>query len=317
MWRVRDARRQLMAVKNGEAFYTEILYRPFNTRHIFFHPAVVWRPRMDVMRQMQKPNVALITTRQTRDPFGVLATRLIAGHKSVAAYDINSVFPLYTYRPTQERKDLISSSERDSNFASQFLKKLCTALGVKQDTKDGLPTGLTAQDVFNYAYAIFHSPLYRDRYAEFLKIDFPRLPLTGNIELFRVLAKLGGELVALHLLESPNLDKPRTEFIGGRNHEVEKVTYSENTVWIDKAQITGFRGVPEEVWNFHVGGYQVCEKWLKDRKGRTLSKDDIAHYHKIVIALSETIRLMSEIDKVIDKHGGWPGAFSVNNPPKK
>ena len=72
----------------------------------------------------------------------------------------------------------------------------------------------------------------------------------------------------------------------------------------------GFRGVPEAVWNFHIGGYQVCEKWLKDRKGRVLSKADIEHYQRIVVALSETIRLMKEIDEVIDKHGGWPGAFS-------
>ena len=82
-----------------------------------------------------------------------------------------------------------------------------------------------------------------------------------------------------------------------------------DTVWLDKAQTRGFRGVPEAVWNFHIGGYQVCEKWLKDRKGRTLTKGDIEHYHKIVVAISETIRIMGEIDKVIDEHGGWPGAF--------
>jgi hypothetical protein len=87
---------------------------------------------------------------------------------------------------------------------------------------------------------------------------------------------------------------------------VERVSWSGNTVWLDKSQTTGFVGVPEPVWNFHIGGYQVCEKWLKDRKGRTLSAEDIAHYHKIVVALSETIRLMSEIDAVIESHGGWP-----------
>lgn len=173
-----------------------------------------------------------------------------------------------------------------------------------------MPRGLTPEDIFHYAYAVFHSPGYRSRYAEFLKIDFPRLPLTGNLELFRALARLGGELTALHLLESPKLDKPITEFIGGRNPEVEKVSWSKNTVWVDKAQTIGFRGVREAVWNFHIGGYQVCEKWLKDRKGRTLTKDDIAHYHKIVVALTETIRLMAEIDQVIEKHGGWPGAFA-------
>jgi hypothetical protein len=104
-----------------------------------------------------------------------------------------------------------------------------------------------------------------------------------------------------------------TEFIGGKNPEVEKVTYSDESVWIDKSQTEGFRGVPENVWNFHIGGYQVCEKWLKDRKGRTLTPDDIAHYHRIVVALSETIRLMAEIDQVIEKHGGWPGAFQARS----
>jgi len=137
-------------------------------------------------------------------------------------------------------------------------------------------------------------------------MDFPRLPVAGNLELFRALACLGGDLVALHLLESPKLDKPITEYTGGRNPEVQKVSWSRNTVWLDKAQTTGFKGVREGVWNFHIGGYQVCEKWLKDRKGRTLTKDDLTHYQKIVVALSETIRLMAEIDAMIEKHGGWP-----------
>ena len=130
--------------------------------------------------------------------------------------------------------------------------------------------------------------------------------MTGNLELFRALARLGGELTALHLLESPKLDNPSPNSSAAEIPRSKKSRDSKNTVWIDKAQTTGFRGVREDVWNFHIGGYQVCEKWLKDRKGRTLSKDDIAHYHKIVIALSETIRLMKEIDKVIEKHGGWP-----------
>ena len=162
-------------------------------------------------------------------------------------------------------------------------------------------------------YAVFHSPTYRTRYAEFLKIDFPRLPLTSSLDLFCSLAKLGAELVALHLMESPKLEKHITQWIGGKNPEVEKVTYSDGTVWIDKDKAEGFRGVPEPVWNFHIGGYQVCQKWLKDRKGRRLSKEDIEHYQRIVVALSETIWLMAEIDKVIEQHGGWPGAFASNS----
>jgi predicted helicase len=192
------------------------------------------------------------------------------------------------------------------NFAPSFLKALAAALNLAQKSADELPAGLTPEDIFHYAYGVFHSPGYRSRYVEFLKIDFPRLPLTGNLELFRALARLGGELVALHLLESPKLDKPIAEFIGGRNPEVEKLSWSKNTVWLDKAQTTGFKGVREDVWNFHIGGYQVCEKWLKDRKGRILSPDDIAHYQKVVVALAETIRLMGEIDEVIEEHGGWP-----------
>ena len=177
---------------------------------------------------------------------------------------------------------------------------------MSQTKPHGLPDGLTPEDIFNYAYAVFHSPSYRSRYAEFLKTDFPRLPFTGNLELFRALARLGGELTSLHLLESPKLDQPVTEFIGSRSPEVEKVSWSKNAVWIDKAQRIGFKGVREDVWNFHIGGYQVCEKWLKDRKARKLSRDDIMHYQKVVVALSETIRLMEEIDKVITTHGGWP-----------
>ncbi len=117
---------------------------------------------------------------------------------------------------------------------------------------------------------------------------------------------------------SPNLENLSPMVAGSGDFEVEKVSYSDETVWIDKAQTRGFKGVPEEVWNFHIGGYQVCEKWLKDRQakggknprpGRVLTDEDIEHYQKIVVALSETIRIMAEIDEVIEAHGGWPGAF--------
>jgi hypothetical protein len=145
------------------------------------------------------------------------------------------------------------------------------------------------------------------------------LPFPGNAGLFRALARLGAELVAVHLLKSPELDKPLSTYRGPANPEVGRVGWSCNAVWLDapsakKGQAArpgtiGFCGVMEPVWNFHIGGYQVCEKWLTDRKGRALSKDDIAHYQKIIVALAETIRLMKEIDEVIDEHGGWPSAF--------
>jgi hypothetical protein len=141
------------------------------------------------------------------------------------------------------------------------------------------------------------------------------------LELFRSLARLGNELIALHLMESPRLDRHATTYRGPKKPEVGRVGWSNDTVWLDaeatkKGQLAaagtiGFGGVLEAVWRFHIGGYQVCEKWLKDRKGRTLSEDDITHYQKIVVALAETIRIMKEIDDVIEQHGGWPGAFQT------
>jgi very-short-patch-repair endonuclease/type I restriction-modification system DNA methylase subunit len=168
---------------------------------------------------------------------------------------------------------------------------------------------LTPESIFNYAYAVFHSPAYRSRYAEFLKIDFPRLPLTSDKALFKSLVEKGAALVALHLMESPLLNTTITRYEVKGEHAVEKVSYDEKTqrASINKTQY--FEGLPPEVWNFHIGGYQVCEKWLKDRKNRKLTIDDIDHYQKIVVALKETIRLMGEIDETIEEHGSWPGAF--------
>jgi predicted helicase len=233
---------------------------------------------------------------------------LVDRHALDNASESMFVFPLFVY-PTATVEavagHLFENEERFVNLAPELWSAYPTGGRIRDDS--------SPREIFNFAYAVFNSPAYRARYAEYLKIDFPRLPLTGNRELFRALARLGGTLTALHLLKSPNLAKPITAFIGGGNPEIEKISWSKNTVWIDKAQTAGFRGVPEDVWNFHIGGYQACSKWLKDRKGRTLSDEDIAHYQKIVVALSETIRLMQEIDEVIEQHGGWPVAFQVTD----
>ena len=178
------------------------------------------------------------------------------------------------------------------------------------------------EDVVAYIYAVFHSPDYRERYEAQLKLDFPRVPLPGSVDLFRRLAEAGHHLLALHLLESPKLGKPITTYTGPKNPEVGRVGWSNGTVWLDAGKTNAreghratkpgticLRGVPEEVWDFHIGGYQVCHKWLKDRKGRTLSDEDVAHYQKIVVALNRTIRMMAKIDEVIEAHGGWPDAF--------
>jgi hypothetical protein len=178
------------------------------------------------------------------------------------------------------------------------------------DGRGDLARTFGPEDVFAYIYAVFHSPAYRSRYAEFLKIDFPRLPLTSDAELFRRLCAHGSRLVALHLLEADAPDRPAFPVAGTNEVEVVRYTapgeggHAEGRVWINREQYFG--GVAPEVWAFHVGGYQVCQKWLKDRKGRTLSFDDLTHYARTVAALAETIGLMSDIDAAIEKHGGWP-----------
>ena len=245
----------------------------------------------------------------------------LISNKTKEGNHIFPLFPLYLLPDEDAVQRNFGEDGMRPNLHRSFLKLLSSRLGLSQSGGFGLPQGLTAEDLFHYVYAVLHSPGYRSRYAELLKIDFPRLPLTGNLELFRTLARLGSELVALHLLESPKLNKPLTIYTGPPNPEVKRVGWANKAVWLDAPPTPrgatvaphpgtiGFRGVPEAVWNFHIGGYRVCEKWLKDRKGCPLSKEDIAHYHRIVVALAETIRLMKEVDEIIQQHGGWPDAF--------
>ena len=162
--------------------------------------------------------------------------------------------------------------------------------------------------IFHYAYAVFHSPTYRKRYAEFLRADFPRLPLTSDYELFRTLAGIGGELVDLHARGKGEGRRPNFPIAG--ENLVAAVRYQPpqgkdpGRVWINRSQY--FEGVSESVWKFPVGGYLPAQRWLKDRKKRKLTYDDITAYARIVFALAETRNLMAQIDQAIETHGGWP-----------
>jgi predicted helicase len=311
-WKIADVRQNLRKSKDWTKPIIKCCYRPFDYRFCYLSKNMMDRPRFPFMQQMLAPNLALSTTRTVEIQRGfehVWCVTIPMDHHAVSLKESNFMFPLYL-QPSDDELGL--ANNRQSNLAPAILASIYKNLGAKTIRENILFQEFTPEDIFQYVYTLLYSPGYRARYAEFLKIDFPRLPLTSSLDLFRSLAKLGSKLVALHLMESPQLDKHITKWVGGKNPEVEKVTYSDETVWIDKAQNEGFDGVPEEVWNFHIGGYQVCEKWLKDRKGRTLSKDDIAHYQKIIVALAETIRLMGEIDEVIEEHGGWPGAFAAD-----
>ena len=310
-WAVKWAKEDVMK-SAGRVF--RLQYRPFDFRYSYFtgtSKGFIAYPRKELTECLLTKNLALATMRQVAgvpDECEVFATTVPMTDRSMCStLGTPYLFPLYCGTGV---RDLLVASHRRPNFSGDFLTALALALKLRRQGEFDLPNGLAPEDIFYYAYAVFHSPGYRSRYTEFLKIDFPRLPLTGNLELFRSLGRLGGELVSLHLLESPKLDKFITTYSGPPIPEVEKISHAHDTVWLDKEQTRGFHGVADAVWHLHIGGYQISERWLKERKGRTLSKDDITHYHKIVVALSETIRLMTEIDEVIERYGGWPGAFA-------
>jgi predicted helicase len=291
-------------------------------------------PRAETMQHMTLgSNLAITTTRSIEIGRGwehILCTAEMIQHHAVSLKEVNYLFPLYLY-PNGDLFDNGETSDapggRRPNLNAEFIKDVAKKIKLKfiPDGVGDLKKTFGPENIFHYMYAVFHSPTYRSRYAEFLKIDFPRLPLTTKRPLFRALCGLGTELVGLHLMEQHGpplarfeqegdsvVDKVRyTDEIAAasasqppRNDDQSQVAHGAGKVWINQTQY--FEGVPREVWEFHIGGYQVCHKWLKDRKGRTLSIDDIEHYQHIVSALSETIRLMAEIDATIDQHAGWP-----------
>jgi predicted helicase len=308
-WVVAEAVKELRKNASWKTDFVQCVYRPFDFRWIVYNRIILSRDRGPLMAGMNRDNIGLIAARQSKEEFAVLATKFTCTHKIVTVYDRSFLFPLYLY-PADDELD--ASAGRRPNINPEFLKALAEKLGLSQAGPHGLPQGVTPEDIFHYTYAIFNSPTYRTRYAEFLKIDFPRLPLTRNRDLFFHLATLGRDLVALHLMESPKLNDLITEFPVKGTDTVEKVQYNDKDerVWINPTQYFG--GVPVAIWNFHIGGYQVCEKWLKDRKGRKLTYEDTRHYQRIVVSLNETIRLMTGIDDVIRQQGDWPTAFSGN-----
>jgi len=281
-----------------------LLHRPFDERWIYYQRGFTSRPVFEVHGNLLEPNLALLVARQSKEPFAALASRLICTHKIVTVYDQTSAAPLYLYTPGNclhgRRPNL------RSDFIAEFGAKL--VLSFTEDGRGDLSATFGPEDVFDYIYAVFYSPSYRSRYEEFLKVDFPRVPVTSKPGLFRELCRLGKRLVELHVMDA-HADVITGYPVPGGN-SVDKVRYSEPTpatsarVWINDRQY--FEDVPPEVWGFHVGGYRVCEKWLKERKGRLLTYDDITHYQRVVAALAETTKLMREIDEVIERHGGWP-----------
>ena len=313
-WTVADAQQDIRDHPESERYVAPVLYRPFDTRFTWYTGRAggfICRPRPNVMRHMLAgSNLALSTTRSTEIAGGwehVFVSRTLTQHHTVSLKEVNYLFPLYLY-PPQGSEEL--EKAREVNLAPAFIEKVGAALGLSfsPDGARDLETVFRPQDIFRYIYAVLHSPEYRRRYGPFLKSDFPRIPITGDRALFAELTRLGRKLIALHLMESEGSDLPAFPVAG--SNRVGKVRYAGPTataagrVWIGEGQY--FEGVAPETWAFSVGGYRPAEKWLKDRKHRTLTFDDITHWRRLAAALAETRRQMAAIDEAIEAGGGWP-----------
>ena len=301
-WAQEDLRQAGVPNKNASRFIVPILYRPFDLRFTFYtghSRGFHCYPRHEVMRHMLAgDNWALITSRQQSQHEAewslVSVSKFLTESCAVSnqTREIGYVFPLYLY-PQEGQEGVMG---RRPNLKREFLRMLAERLGLRPTEPFGLPEGISPEDIFGYLYALLHSRQYRERYAEFLRRDFPRIPLTRDLALFRDLAGLGRQLVAVHLLERVP-DMGYGKFEGKGDNRVEQVRYDEaaERVFINTTQF--FAPVPLEVWEFQVGAYQPARKWLADRRGQCLTLNDLEHYRKILSAIAETLCLMDAIDE--------------------
>ncbi len=300
-WSIRKAWNSLQGISDGELdkYIFPILYRPFDYRWIFYHNNFIERSRQEIMQHMLKENLGLITVRQVAEGTfnhvftsdSIMESRITLSNKG-----IGYLFPLYLYNydsgASAENKFSFAENSEQSNKSPNLNPKLVEKLNKIYKTE------VSPEEIFYYIYAVLYSNIYREKYAEFLKVDFPRIPFTVDYTIFKEMAQYGEELVRLHLLKSDKLNNPTAKFQGTGSGSVEKVKYdkSKSRVYINKDDY--FENIPEEVWEYKIGGYQVCDKWLKSRKGRNLSLNEIELYCKIITAIEETILLQKQIDSL-------------------
>lgn len=285
-WDLSKARKSIAHVRHHE-FIKPVAYRPFDNRFIFYHPDVIERSREKIMNHfIRGENIGLLVKRQNKRAFSYafVTNKIVEGCVFESAFANNTLIPLYRY----DNED--GSNKPTPNLDPAIWKKLQKAAPAAEDP----------QAVFDYVYAVLHAPTYRTKYAEFLKSDFPRIPYPTSAEQFIKLAELGAHLRQLHLLEHADCDAGTVGYPVDGSHEVNKPTYdeAEQRVYINDTQY--FSNVPPVAWAFPIGGYQPAQKWLKDRKGRALSLDDITHYQRIIATLTKTAELMEAVDEIYE-----------------
>ncbi|MCL2294228.1 MAG: N-6 DNA methylase [Spirochaetes bacterium] len=296
---IKDTKEEL--IKSVESFYNikadenhicQISYRPFEDKYLYYDTKLVERSREKVMQHFAKENnlaINLCKQFKTGETYQhiLISNKIIEScYVSNRTSEITSTFPLYLYPEKDELQGNDKDTERFPNLNPEIVAEIEKQLG----------RAIEPLELFDYIYTVLHSPKYREKYKEFLKIDFPRVPYPKNDKLFKKLEELGGQLRKLHLLEDVKIIKDLASYPVDGTNEITKIQFADNKVFINETQF--FDNVPLLAWEFYIGGYQPAQKWLKDRKSRTLNFEDILHYQKIIHVLKSTFEIMQEIDQV-------------------
>ena len=286
-------------------------HKPFYNKYVYYDNLLLRRHSEKVMSHFLniKNNISLVLKKRFLDDeyHHCFCTKTITDRNFLSGQTY--IFPLYLYNTHKD--GIFIEKDRKPNLSLEIVVQIAKKIGLefvneKEETNNKSHESAFAPiDILDYIYAVLHSPTYREKYKDFLKIDFPRVPYPKNKETFWQLVKLGGEIRQIHLLESPKVEEYITSYpIDGDNKittkigkkDWELIDKEKGRIWINETQY--FDNIPLIAWEFYIGGYQPAQKWLKDRKERTLSFEDILHYQKIIVALSETDRLMKEINKI-------------------
>jgi len=315
-WKLKIARINIRQNSHNENI-KHIEYRPFDIRYIYYSAEMVdWGREKQTQNIIDRENTVLVFPRQavTNNWSHVQITKSIVDNRfHYSNKGIPMFSPLYLYPDTNNQQTTEKTTERTPNLNNEIVNQIAEKLGLTFTNEKDISASSTSEntfapiDILDYIYAVLHSPTYREKYKEFLKIDFPRVPYPKDKETFWQLAKLGGEIRQIHLLESPKVSQSITSYpqngdniitrrIGKKDFQITNKENNTGRVWLNEQQY--FENVPLIAWEFYIGGYQPAQKWLKDHHNRQLSFDDILHYQKIIVALTETDRIMKEIDKI-------------------
>ncbi len=320
-WKIEEQRNNFQNANYKDI--TRVNYRPFDSRFAYYPVERINKiiPRGDsrrgLMKHMLKDNLAILLPRQAiTEKFGFFVSKGLTDINytgTAGQFGAGLTFPLYLYSESDGQQTISQSAERTPNLNVKILSEIAEKLSITfTNEREETINTFAPIDILDYIYAVLHSPTYKEKYKEFLKIDFPRVPYPKDEKTFWSLVSLGGELRKIHLLESNNVENYITSYemaenaendhnvittkIGKKDWEVIDTEKQLGRIWINESKY--FDNVPVTAWEFYIGGYQPAQKWLKDRKERELKFEDILHYQKIIVALTETDRIMKEIDKV-------------------